>query len=151
MKSNLVVNMVVASAAILVVVLASLLTVYVMNQNNQSGGGSGAQGYQNVTFTDAVLNCRTRVKRLYGERIQTLTTDNHSSHFSESRFQFKIFLTMDTYNPDKTTTEHFINCFVRSKNGAIAKFEVFENKEGKAASVIDDGTNMFGIKKSSKK
>ncbi len=139
-------NIVVALSAVGVVVLSIFSTVFLVNIvfNDES---ENEQGYRNTTFTDAVLACESRIKNTYSSRIRTLATDNHSSHFSNSSQVFKIFLKLDLHDKKRTSSvAHYVNCFVRAKNGRIAKFDVLADEEGKGA-VVDDGTNAFGIKR----
>ena len=146
-KSAKKVNIIVTVTAIMVVAFSVLVTLYASGVlfNTHSGDSTG---YQNVTFNDAVMNCHARVKDSYGKKIRTLVTDNHSSRYSDKLVLYKIFLKLDLYTKDrKSGRQHFVNCFVKAKNGRIAKFEVFEDREKSKAPVVDDGTNMFGIKR----
>ena len=141
-------NLIVTLSAIGVVLVSIVVTLYASGILLGGRFGSEEPGYQNVTFTDAVMSCHKRTKSVYGNDIRTLVTDNHSSRFSEKNYIYKIFLKLDLYTKDRTSgSPHFINCFVRAKNGKISKFEVLADKEGSTVPAYDDGTNMFGIKK----
>lgn len=110
--------------------------------------GASDEGYQNVTFTDAVLTCKSEVEGDFGKKIRTLVTDNHSSRFDDKQYVYKIFLKMDLYNKKRTSAKsHYVNCFVRAKNGRISKLDVIEEQEAEPGVKRDDGTNMFGMPK----
>ena len=141
-------NITVILAALGVVVGSVIITIIAASFFIDTSGLTPEEGYQNVTFTDAVVACESRVKRNYGQRIRSVVTDAHSSRFAEANHLYKIFLNLDLYTKDRTSgVNHYVNCFVRAKNGRITKFEVFEDSEKAAAPTYDDGTNMFGIKK----
>lgn len=110
----------------------------------------GDRGYQNVTFNDAALVCRDSTRSSYGEKIRNLVIDSHSSRFDERQYLYKIFLKMDLYNTGgQGATLHYVNCFVRSSNGSIRKYEVYREEEesGSGSSQQSDDTNMFGMPK----
>lgn len=129
-----------------VVVASIFLTLYATGVLFGSGDDRYS-GYQNVTFTDAVMTCRQTTETNYGDRIRTLITDNHSSRYDDKRFLYKIFLKMDLFDKRyKKTHLHYINCFVRSSNGDVRKYEVYEEAEENQKRMSDD-TNMFGMPK----
>lgn len=127
-------------------VIAGLVLVVLYSSGRlwQSSIGGSVQGYQSVTFTDAVLACQRSTRSSYGTRVRGLFTDNHSSRFDEKQYLYKIFLKMDLYDDEtRRGRAHHVNCFVRSSNGAISKFEVYAMEEGRP---VD--TNMFGMPRS---
>ncbi|TVZ37298.1 hypothetical protein P886_1639 [Alteromonadaceae bacterium 2753L.S.0a.02] len=133
-------------AAIGVVITSVFTTVYI-SQNLHSGGGifsSKTDGYQNITFTDAVLTCEKYTRSEFGKRLNTLEVDNHSSRYDNKQFLYKIFLQVTTTPRTETTGEHFVNCFVKSSNGRIDKFETWEQKIHSTAPESPGGTNVFG-------
>lgn len=136
-------NVIVIVGAVAIVIISCFATYYATIVAD-IGGDSASAGYQNVTFTDAAVMCEAETKDAYGDKIGTLTIDNHSSRYDEKQFLFKIFMEMELRNRDKEKKLHYVNCFVRSSNGQIRKFEVFE-ADGKKPSQVDDGTNMFGM------
>ncbi|MFL0810224.1 MAG: hypothetical protein K6L76_07405 [Agarilytica sp.] len=143
-KSSKKQNTLVVVAALGVLVFALLVTLAATGVLFDLGGGND-RGYQNVTFTDAVLTCRSRAESNYGERIRILITDNHSSRYDDKASLYKIFLKLDLYKKNRLeSTAHYVNCFVRASNGRVRKFEVLDGEEAKQSSP-SDGTNMFGI------
>lgn len=135
--------------AIVVIASSVFATLYVAGVIFSDGRGQD-EGYQNVTFTDAVLACENRTKRSYGKKIRNLATDNHSSRFSEESYQYLIFIKADLYTgKGSEAVPYYVNCFVRAKNGSIVKYSAnkLEEGEGPAGVTIDDGTNRFGIKR----
>ncbi len=148
-KSSKKQNTYVITVSIGVLVASVFITLYA---TGVLFGGSGAdsKGYRNVTFTDAVLACQNTTKENYGERIRNLVIDNHSSRFDDKQFLYKIFLKMDLYDKNRTKARlHYINCFVKSSNGRVRKFEAFEEVEQNQKRMSDD-TNMFGMPKRKK-
>ena len=149
MSNNKKQNTIVILFAVGVVVGSIFLTLAATGVLFGNGGGDGS-GYQNITFTDAVMTCRGATEANYGNQIQNLVTDNHSSRFDDRQFLYKIFLKMDLYDQTGSRTSlHYVNCFVRSSNGQVRKFEVYEEVEENKSRVSDD-TNMFGMPKRDK-
>jgi hypothetical protein len=106
---------------------------------------SSNKGYQNITFTDAVITCRERTESQFGRRLRTLELDNHSSRFDEREFVYKIFIRVETPAAKAGgLTQHYVNCFVKSSSGRIGKFEAWEDRQEKVSPVTEDDTNMFG-------
>lgn len=138
-------NIIVTVAALVIVVVSSLVTYYATVVADLGGDGKN-DGYQNVTFTDATLTCEQETKGSYGDKIGTLAIDNHSSRYDEKQFLYKIFMEMDLRDSEGKGKLHYVNCFVRSSNGKIRKFEVFE-ADVENPSRVDDGTNIFGMPK----
>ncbi len=149
MKTNKKQNTVVILIAVGVIVGSVFLTLAATGVLFGGRGGDGS-GYQNITFTDAVMTCRGTTEANYAGQIQNLVTDNHSSRFDDRQFLYKIFLKMDLYDKARTRTSlHYVNCFVRSSNGQVRKYEVYEEVEENQNRVSDD-TNMFGMPKRDK-
>ncbi len=144
-KSSRKQNIIVSAAAFLIIVVSSFLTYYA-TQIAGKGSAGDASGYQNVTLTDANQTCHQETRSVYGDKIKTLTTDNHSSRYDEKQFLYKMFLQMDLKSSKGSTKMFHVNCFVRSANGSIRKYEVYE-ADVKVPSQIDDGTNRFGMPK----
>ena len=152
-KSSLRTNLFVSMAALLIIAVSVIVTLYASGLLFSKPMGANSAGYQNVTFTDAVVSCQNRVKSDYGKKIQTLVVDAHSSRYAEKQFIYKIFLNLDIYNKNRTMGKpYYVNCFVKSSSGRISKYEVFSaDKEKGSDVVVDDGTNRFGIKRREKK
>ncbi|VUD59146.1 hypothetical protein TDB9533_02602 [Thalassocella blandensis] len=144
-KANKKQNIIVTVVAIAIVIVSSFMTYYATMVVDFSGSGDSG-GYSNVTFTDATLTCERETKTTYGEKIGTLTVDNHSSRYDERQFLYKIFMEMNLRNSNNEANLFYVNCFVRSSNGKIRKYEVFE-ADAENPSRVDDGTNVFGMPK----
>ncbi len=140
-------NTLVITFALVVVCSSVFLTLYATGVLFGSAD-TDEKGYQNVTFNDAVVTCSDNTRDTYGKKIRNLVVDNHSSRFDDRQYLYKIFLKMDLYNADGNGAAlHYINCFVRSGNGALRKYEVFREEESGSSKPIDD-TNRFGMPKS---
>ncbi len=137
--------------AVAVAVVAASVFLTLVATGVLFGGGKGnGSGYQNVTFTDAVMTCRGTVEENYGNQVQNLVTDNHSSRFDDRQYLYKIFLKMDLYDSTRSRTSlHYVNCFVHSGNGQVRKYEVYEEVEENKKRASDN-TNMFGMPKRDK-
>ncbi|WNO08782.1 hypothetical protein [Teredinibacter sp. KSP-S5-2] len=137
-------NLGVVIGGVAVVVLASFLTLYFSGVIFPDGFGGKKKGYQNVTFTDAVLTCEKETRDSYGNKIKLLTVDNHSSRYEQNAFLYKIFLKMNLRNKENKPALHYISCFVKSSNGRIAKYDVYEEKESKTEANRKGDSNAFG-------
>ncbi|WP_188150804.1 hypothetical protein [Teredinibacter waterburyi] len=141
-------NIIVVITAVTVIVLSISMTLYVTGSMPGMSGGSGADGYKNVTFNDAVLTCEAETRSKFGDRIRVLTLDNHSSRYEERELVYKIFQHMDLNGKvGAPKVEFFVNCFVRASNGRVTKYEAFEEVEVPANTSSSDNTNMFGFPK----
>lgn len=137
-------QLLVAGIAALVLVCASIGSTWLI-KTGRVGGNGKQTGYQNVTFTDAVLTCEAIVKERYGERILTLEVDNHSSRFDNKVFLYKIFLKSNMVSKNnKHGNMHYVNCFVQASDGGIDKLEVLEETEVETEAVTGKDTNAFG-------
>lgn len=134
----------VITIAAVVLIFASITGTWLLKTGRL--GGSGQQsGYQNVTFTDAVLTCEKNFRSRYADRILSLEIDNHSSRFDNKVFLYKIFIKSKmTSKNNKHGNMHFVNCFVKASNGSIDKFEVLEETEVETEAVTGKETNAFG-------
>lgn len=142
-------NTIVIVVAGLVILASVAITLYVNGVIFGPAGGAVKQGYQNVTYNDAAIECREASENRYGEKIRNLAVDAHSSRFDKRQYLYKIFLNMDLYTKNgRGATLHYISCFVRASNGSIVKYDVSaeDAKGGRTSSPLDD-TNMFGIPK----
>ena len=127
--------------AVLIIFVAAGTTVYVSTQFNTSS--SEEEGYKNVTYTDAVLTCEAEGRAEFGQRLDQLIVDRHSSRFESDVFLYKIFLKAYTKTDIGEVTEFFLTCFVKSSNGRISKFDVFENVKGNEGGAIKQGGEKF--------
>ncbi len=134
-------NLVVTCLALTVILCSIATTVYVNDQIKSSN--ADGQGYQNITFTDAVLACDKKSRAEFGSSLSQLVVDRHSSRFDTRAFVFKIFLVAYSKKDKHETSEFFITCYVKSSNGRISKFETFENSGAKEGEAIKKGGDKF--------
>lgn len=140
-------NVVVLSIAFLIIMGSVVVTLYTMGFLF-GGMSSKDKGFQNVTFTDAVIICTERTEDTYGKRVQSLITDDHSSRFDNKRFVYKIFLQLDLHGINGSPAiSYFVNCFVRSSDGAIRKYDALRKDESGYQDKSGGETNMFGMPK----
>ena len=142
-------NVIVVVVAGLVILASVFITLVVNGVIFSRSGGDSQQGYQNVTYNDAAIECREASENRYGDKIRNLVVDAHSSRFDKGQYLYKIFLNMDLYSKNKRDASlHYISCFVRASNGKIVKFDISaeESKGGRTVNPLDD-TNMFGMPK----
>lgn len=145
-------NVIVVSFAALFVVVATLVTLYstgiTLEIAGMRLGSDEGGGYQNITFTDAVMACNEATEDRYGARIRNIEVDNHSSRYDGDAYLYKVFLKMDMYDKKAVNTQlHYINCFVRATNGSIRRYDVFEDAGKKDKGIDTYGTNLFGMPK----
>ena len=142
--------MVVVIVAISILVALVFFTLVASGVISFSGDKRSKAGYNNTTFTDAVVTCDEEVRSTYGKRIQTLVVDNHSSRFEQASNQFKIFLQMTLYEGKQGEIKSmFVNCFVGATRGSIRNIVYLDGETAPASNSksSDDGTNFFGIPK----
>jgi len=139
-------NKIVIIVAAVIILASVFLTLAVSGRLGGLLGSSEGRGYQNITFTDAVLTCRDYAVKAFGDDLRTLEVDDHSSRFDQREFVYKIFLKVETPAAKQLPglSLHYVNCFVRSSSGRISKYESYEDKEQKVSPVTGDDTNLFG-------
>ena len=133
--------------AIVVVLVSVLVTIFFSDSSVNPWRGGDSTGYQNVTFTDAVLSCESETEDMYGDRIKHLIVDNHSSHYDDKQLLYKIYFTLDLKKSDGNNTETaliYINCYIKGQNGRLAKYEVFEHVEDVATPITESEPGLFG-------
>ena len=139
-----------AIIAVLCLILCILTTFIVVKHTSMKRTGQG--GYQNITFTDAVMTCTKEVEIQFAGKYRSLVVDDHSSRYERGRLLYKIFLNVDIPSAETGKMNmHYVNCFVKSTNGRITKYELLEDSPEGTTTVVDDGTNAFGWPKSTKK
>lgn len=115
------------------------------------GIGEGARGssYQNITLTDAQLECEQEAKDEYGERLRLFTVDNHSSRFDQKANRYKMFFKMDVYTskkgPRQPREQFYVNCFVHGAKGSVTHFETLEDKEEAVKPQRKPESSVFGF------
>ncbi len=138
-------NIVVIATALSIVLLSILVTLYMSGNLINTSSSASSQGYQNITFTDAVITCQNSTRQTFGNRIRTMEVDDHSSRYDPKEFLYKIFIKVETpTRKSEGLTLHYVNCFVKSSNGRVNKFESWEDKEEEVSPVTEKDTNMFG-------
>lgn len=133
--------------AIVVVVVSVVVTIFFSKSGANPWRGSDFAGYQNVTFTDAVLNCESETENLYGDRIKHLTMDNHSSYYDEKQFIYKIFFTLDLRSGSGSHSEtslNYVNCYIKGHNGRLARYDVLEHVDETVAPITESEPGLFG-------
>lgn len=133
--------------AIVVVVSSVMITIFFSDSGVNPWRGGEDTGYQNVTFTDALLNCESETKDLYGSQIKHLVYDSHSSRYDERQFLYKLFFTLDLKKGGEDSRETsliYINCYIKAQNGRLAKYEVFEQVEEVTTPTTKSEPSIFG-------
>jgi hypothetical protein len=134
-------NLIVIVIAVVIILSSIVTTVYVSEVMGERD--SDNRGYQNVTFTDAVLACESDTKQEFGSSLSQLVIDRHSSRYDADAFVYKIFL--EAYTPKGTNelSEFFVTCYVKSSNGRVSRFDVFENVESNDSEAVRKGGDKF--------
>lgn len=141
MTSNSKQNTYVVIAAIGIVLVSAMVTA-VFSSGVLKGGGGDDNKYRNITFTDATLRCEEEVDGEFRARDSQRVLDNHSSRFENAVGLYKIFFNVFTKSKNETT-EYYISCFIRSRDGRVDKFEVSENKEAPKSEAIKKHSDKF--------
>ncbi len=137
--------------AIVVVAVSVLVTLFVSDSSLNPWRSGDRTGYQNVTFTDAVLTCESATKERFADQIKFLLLDNHSSRYDEREFLYKIFYTIDRKQSEENGREAppliYINCYVSGRNGRIEKYDVHEHVDDEVKPVTKQESGIFGWSK----
>ena len=131
-------------SAVGVVVLSVVTTLLFSDVLLDTLSGGGDQGYRNTTFTDAVIACRGQSQDAYGNQLQHLTLDDHSSRMDNSANQYKIFFKAMMTKRQDDGGEFYINCYVSADSGRIAYFEGMEQKSTPTEAIRRNDGGLFG-------
>jgi len=116
-------NFLVLLSAVALVLCAIGGTVYV-TELMQKSKAEAQQGYQNITFTDAVLSCEKQALGEFSSDLSQPVLDRHSSRSDNDALAYMTFL-MPYTNARKTElTAFFITCYGKSRNGPVSKSNV---------------------------
>ena len=116
-------NLLVVLAALLVLAIASLSFVFFAYNR----APKDPKYHVNVTQTDATLKCAEAVRNEFGDKLSNYTLDEHSSR--ADGYNYKIFYTAYVQKTKEKKFLNYISCYVRGRDGAITKFDIFEDKE----------------------
>lgn len=109
-------------------------------------GRDSEPGYQNITFTDAVLTCEQQTRSAFPRQLRTLTIDDHSSRFAAADNQYKIFLRAMLFQPASSagTGELFVSCMVSADRGRVTAYEALEQQTSPTNVIRRDEGGIFG-------
>lgn len=138
--------MIVVSAVLLVlvsVVSTVMLTLWLASTDD---GEPVVAGHQNITFTDAVMACRSEATSQLPQGLLTLTLDDHSSRFEQGERLYKIFLQAQVkITPDKAETVGVaVYCYVKADQGFVSYYEQLEQTDEEGAPVLNKPGGVFG-------
>lgn len=115
------------------IIAASVVTTIFLASALSGPSADEQGGYQNTTFTDAVLGCEREMRDNLGEQLQSSILDDHSSRFEAKPNQYKIFLKAQLNTKSRangTLQMYHINCYVNAESGRVVHYEQLEQKEG---------------------
>ena len=140
--------------ALLIVALISAITLSVFATLYLNGsiigirvGDEDEAGYKHVTLTDAQMECDQYARQELGERLKTLSVDDHSTRYDEMDNRYKIFMQAELYDDDDRqglTKTHYVSCFSRGDRATVAKFQVIEDKDYKPSAIRKTKGGIFG-------
>lgn len=131
-------------AALLMALVIVCIAVASWFYLKQMGFGRSKGGYKNVTYTDALIECQEYTKERFGESLQRLTFDAHSSRWERAGDVYKLFFTADIARRSGDTAEFFIACDISGSSGKLRDYDSLENKPQKPeAQRMNDG-GLFG-------
>jgi hypothetical protein len=130
-------NWLIILVSVMILAVATVSTVVIRGQ--RSGDGQGGSGYQNVTFTDAVMTCNEYIRGSYAGTLRSMSLDDHSSRHDLSMESYKLFYDLEV-DAAATRVSYSVNCFVSAGSGSIIDFEALELKDSNA----DDDDGLFG-------
>lgn len=141
-------QIVVLVAAAVIIAASVVSTLYFTGYFSfGSGAGKGGVGYQNITFTDAYLECESYTRERYESRLQSLAVDNHSSRYENASKLYKIYFQLQMRKPPHAPQPepYWVNCFVSASDGDIVEFQVGEGKDLPVDKPITENpNNTFG-------
>ncbi|HEY7773520.1 MAG TPA: hypothetical protein VIC26_10065 [Marinagarivorans sp.] len=107
--------------------------------------GAGRETYQNVTFTDALLECRNYTHERYGDSLQYLVMDDHSSRWEQRSGVYKVFFKATLRSEGSAEPRTFwVACDVSGQRGTIRDYDVSEEKATKNGAQRRNDGGIFG-------
>jgi len=136
---------VVVFALVFVIVVASTTTYFTIVKLQGKKPDAASSAYRLATFTDAVILCKERVSRQFGERIKVAAINDHSSRFDKSTNSYLIFMNVQlTALGTPRITEHWNTCRVSAVQGDITEFETSSAEiEVKQTPIRNGGKRLF--------
>ena len=127
------------------VIAASIFTTLVVSGVIFNVGGGDEGGYQNVTFTDAVISCQDQTRNSFGNKLTNMVLDDHSSRFDQRSNMYKIFFQVEvTRSKEQENNGFYVNCFVSASRGLITEFESLEQKVTQTETIRRERGGVFG-------
>lgn len=136
----------VSTAIILLVILIVIALASWFYLFQMSGESKQGEAYQNVTFTDALLKCRSFNEKRYGNKLKRLTFDSHSSRWEQQRGLYKIFFKADMVSNKAATTfaEYWAMCEISGRNGSVRDYDLLMYKSQKNEAQRANSGGLFG-------
>ena len=103
------------------------------------------KAYKNVTFTDALLECRQYTRERYGDSLQHLVMDDHSSRWEQSSGVYKIFFKATLSRKGSAEPREFwVACDVSGERGKIRDYDESEQRGTKSGVQRRNDGGIFG-------
>lgn len=132
----------------MVIVLVSVASTFVLTLwlTSTDTAAPATVSHQNITFTDAVLACRSEAQSQLPQGLLTLTLDDHSSRFEQGERLYKIFLQAQVKKtPGGTETIGVaVYCFVKADQGFVSYYEQLEQTDEDGAPALNKPGGVFG-------
>ena len=108
-------------------------------------GGQSNSGYNQVTFTDAVVQCQQMVRAEFKTKLSHVVLDDHSSRFDQASNQYRIFFNAQQTKPkSEEDAGYYVSCMVNASTGRITEMEGAETKDSPTEAVRKEDGGMFG-------
>lgn len=139
-------RMIVAVAVAIVIVSVSSTFALTRWLTSTDEAVPATGNHQNITFTDAVLACRSQATAKLPAGLLTLTLDDHSSRFEQGERLYKIFLQAQVRkSPDDFETIGVaVYCFVKADQGFVSYYEQLEQTNEDGAPALNKPGGVFG-------
>lgn len=131
----------VVAGAIAVILTAVFTTWYFSDALLETLNGDSQEGYKNVTFADAVVQCQQKAQAEFPKGLTQVTLDDHSSRFDSLGKRYRLFFTVAIGGGSEA--ELYLRCTV-STRGRILNFTVDSKQLAPTEAGRKDKGGVFG-------
>ncbi len=128
----------VVAGAIAVILTAVFTTWYFSDALLETLNG---EGYKNVTFADAVVQCQQKAQAEFPKGLTQATLDDHSSRFDSLGKRYRLFFTVAIGGGSEAKL--YLRCTVNTR-GRILNFTVDSKQPAPTEAGRKDNGGVFG-------
>jgi hypothetical protein len=131
----------IVAIAVVIIFLSVLVTLWMKGFFFRAEGIK--TGHQNITLTDAVLQCQVAIRAQYKEGLKNLTLDDLSSRFDNKANLYRVFFNAEFAKSARASTTEtlHISCQVDAQSGKATEIKISQDN---GSGTPSSGKGLFG-------